>query len=78
MQPSKNLVHECLRCIDEERESAKDANRNVCDRIEKYNRKRRKCSHYRKDEEVFIRFGKRTPKQSYVILGDLRWLALRG
>ena len=35
MQPSKNLVHECLRCIDEERENAKDANKNVCDRIGK-------------------------------------------
>ena len=75
IQPSENLIYERQKRIDEEREKAKNANKKVCDRTVEYYRTRRKCSKYKKGEEVFIRHrkknGKKAPKQSFVILGEV-------
>ena len=59
IQPSENFIYEIQKLVDEEREKAKNAYRKVCDRTVEYYRKKRKCSKYKKGEEVFIRYGKK-------------------
>ena len=75
IQPSGNLIYGRQKRIDEEREKAKNANKKVYNRTVEDYRTRRKCSKYKKEEEVFIRYrkknGKKAPKQSFVILGEV-------
>ena len=75
IQPSENLIYEHQKPVDEEREEAKNAHKKDCDRIIEYYRKRRKCSKYKKGEEVFIRYReknrKKVPKQRFIILGEV-------
>ena len=42
IQPSQDLIYECQKRVDEEREKAENANKKVCDRTVEYYRKRRK------------------------------------
>ena len=75
IQPSGNLIYGRQKRIDEEREKAKNANKKVYNRTVEDYRTRRKCSKYKKEEEVFIRYrkknGKKAPKQSFIILGEV-------
>ena len=75
IQPLENLIYELQKRVDKEREKAKNANKKVCDRTVEYYRTRRKFSKYKKEEEVFIRYGKKNgkkaPKQKFVILGEI-------
>ena len=64
IQPSENFIYEIQKLVDEEREKAKNAYRKVCDRTVEYYRKKRKCSKYKKGEEVFIRYGKKNGKKA--------------
>ena len=64
IQPSENLIYQRQKCVEEEREKAKNPNKKVCNRTVEYYRKKRKCSKYQKGEEVFIRYGKKNGKKS--------------
>ena len=75
IQPLANLIYERRKRVDEESEKAKNANKKVCDRTVEYYWKRRKCSKYKKGEDVFIRYGKKNgkkaPRQRFAILGEV-------
>ena len=75
IQPSKNLIYERQKRVDEEGETVKNVIKKVCDRTVEYYQKRRKCLKYKKGEEVFIRYGerngKKVPKQRFIILGEV-------
>ena len=67
IQPSENLIYECEKRVDEEREKAKNANKSY--------RKKRKCSKQKTGEKVFIWYGKKNrkkvPKERFATLGEV-------